>query len=170
MSASTISRADVVTRVSLIDALREQLLQPRRTYLRHRAPRSKYVAQLRRDIARGQCKPIAMLMAVMLADVEDGVPASLVTQWLESAKALVEAQAVERQRTAPVPVSLLPLHRRETRAQAALDEAQLRALAEPDNADALEEVAEKAAEYDAAESTLLSAVRQRWARLTMQRA
>lgn len=159
---------DAMTRASLDEALKEQLLQPRRVYLKGRAPRDRYIVQMRKDIERGQRRPIPVLMASMFADVEDGIPASLVTAVLDSMKASVEEHAAKSQRVTPL-LSLLPLVNREARVEADLREAENRALAEqtPDALVALER--EESLVIAAAQRTT-DVVRRLLVRTRMQRA
>lgn len=147
--------------------LREQLLQPRRVYLKGKAPRCRSVHQLRRDMAAGRVRAIEHLLTVSYADIDQGLSPKLVTQWAHSYIADVEEYAAERQRQrAASDGNLLVKMQRETRAHSVLDEAQLAALAHPDDPTALDAVITASAEYDAAEDTLVSAIRNRRARLT----
>src|SRR5690348_6582372 len=122
-------RAASVTAESLARDITEQLLQPRRVYLKHRAPRSKYVHDLRRKLAAWIVRPVAMLLAISLADLDDGVPLSLVLEPYRTIMALLEAHASGARIAASGPA--LPLVQRETRAQAAMDAAQNEYLANP---------------------------------------
>jgi len=173
VTVSTTSRAAVVTNVAQIARdLVEQFLEPRRGYLKGRAPRSRYQHQLRRDIACGKAKPIDMILALSTADLDDGVPLSLVTQPYYAAIAALGELAMARDPRPALVLSgapLLPLVQRETRAQALLDAAENEVLAHPDSLEAHDRCLSAAARYDDDMDRLVQAIRARRARLALAR-
>lgn len=138
----------------------EQLLQPRRAYLHHRAPRSTYVHQLRRSIASGKARPVEMLLAISMADLDDGIPLALVRQAYDTMIALLEQHAARRQadRARHAPVSLLPLIQRETRDETAVTLAEQGALAAESPA-TLDSLLDAIARHEADEQQLVDALR-----------
>src|SRR4051812_6305570 len=86
MSTNTVRSAGVMARPAQIAAaarmLVEQLLQPRRVYLKGKAPKSPYVHQLVRDLrstldGAPRKKPMEMVLAISFADIDDGIPVAL---------------------------------------------------------------------------------------------
>lgn len=141
MSTSTAARLTVrlSSIAAIAAAISEQLLQVRRLHLRRRAPKDDRVHQIRRNIACGRANPLLLLLATSFADLEDGAPIAAVLRPYQSAIATLEERHHERASvTPPAPLPLLSVMRRETRAQAQLDEAQLRVLENPDSVEALE--------------------------------
>lgn len=167
---TTVRNAGVMTGVArmadVARMLKEQLLQARRVYLKGRAPRSRYVHQLQREISAERAKPIDMLLQISYANIEDGLSAAVVTQWARSFIAEIEAYEASRRRERPVVGPLLPKMLRETRAQAALDEAQQAALANPDDPAVMDRLIAASAAYDAEQDAMIMDVRGRRARMT----
>jgi hypothetical protein len=126
-----------------------------------RAPRDKQVHDSRRKIACGQAIPAEMLLVQSLTDLADGAPLALVAEPYRYILTMLE-HAADRGGQVPANVaSLLPLHVRETRAQYALDEAQARVLANPDDPEALADAERQSAVYDAAQEAYAAGVRRR---------
>lgn len=166
--SSTTNRAAAVTSIAHIAALiTDQLLQPRRCFLKHRRPKSTYVHQLRRDIACGKAHPVEMLLAISNADLEEHVPIELVLQAYYSAIAeLTErAQQINGNR-ARGDAPLLPLIQRETRLEAEFNAAENELLAKPDDVAVIDRVLTVSAEYDDAQDKLAASLREKRARLT----
>jgi hypothetical protein len=169
----TTSDASVTTVIAQLAALlREQMLQARRIYLRGRAPKSKYVHQLRRDMAADKRKSFELLLAISMSDVEDGIAPSIVAQPYLSAVALLEERAREiaQQRggpaLAPDPVALI---QRENRAQATKDECERDVIANPASPDALQRLLDADARYEAENDRMVSGIRWTYARAVSRR-
>jgi hypothetical protein len=152
--------------------LAEQLLQPRRVYLKQRGAESRYVRQLRRDIAAGKARPFDMVLAVSLADLDDGAPiAAVIAPYLSAAEILRElGQELASHRPATSKASdndgaLLALIQRENRLQADCDEAERDVIAEPTSREILDRALASRALYDAANDRVIAALRARRARL-----
>ncbi len=145
--------------------LTRQLLQPRETRLGRRAPKSLAVHQLRRTIACGRAEPWRMLLTVSAADLEDGIPLALVVAPYESAIAMLTQRDRERRRATRRPLfggvarMLCTAFSRERSAEAALDQAELRSLAAPNDARALAAVETCASACEAEAERMLSVVR-----------
>lgn len=156
--------------LSVTDALKAQLLQPRRIVLKKRRPKSPYVFQVRRDISTGKAKPIEMLVAMNRADLEDGASASFVNQVYRSLIAINEEyeQTLKARRGEPIvgpdPLSLV---QRESAAQATKDDAERAFIAAPMSAEALQRVLDADARYHAENDRFVGVVRSRLARLTL---
>ena len=164
-AARATSRADAERLAAL---LTEALLQPRRLHLKHRAPDDDREHQLRRDIACGRAKPALMTLRVQIADLLDGAPLAAVIRYHEAAIATLRELAEEIPEP-PTPASLLPVIQRETRAQAALDEAENALLANPDSIDAAERVLTASELYDREQDAMVRAVRERRVRSSVRR-
>lgn len=152
---------------ALAAAIAEQLLQVRRVHLKNRAPRARRLHQLRRDVACGRAKPWHMLLALSFTDLEDGAPLSAVVRPYQSAIAALEERARRISRTpagTPSPVGFM---RRETRAQAKLDDAQWTAREHPDSPEALEALDRAWTEYLAESTPMIAWARARRAELLM---
>lgn len=173
MRTTTTQSASDVTIAALAEGIREQLLQVRRVLLKGRAPRNRRVHQLRRDIACGKARPVEMLLTLSAADLEDGASIESVCQPYDSAVATLRELAARRETT---PMPMLTAIRRETRAQAALDEAEftvLDAVSDSDisnDAAALADAEERALRQLAETQTFISAVRDARARLRVRNA
>src|SRR4051812_16978508 len=127
MSTSTAPRFSVRldSIAGIAAAISEQLLQVRRVFLKRRAPKDARVHQIQRNIACGRANPFLLLLASSFADLEEGAPIGAVTRPYLSAIAALEERSRDRaMATAPLP--LFAVMRQETRAQAQLDDAQLR--------------------------------------------
>lgn len=179
---STTPRSTAVMSESIATDTVELLLQPRRVYLKARAPKDRRVHQLRRDIGGGRAKPVHMLLAVTIADLHDGVPLSLALRPYEALIAVLTeyAEQVQAPRTSEAPAlvnvadvdgvpvrSLLPLVNRELRAQTAFDAATNDVLANPDDVRALDAALVRSAEYTAECERMTGAIRQRRAALSL---
>lgn len=145
------------------------LMYPRDKALHGRAPRDPQTHQRRRNIACGRATPAAMLLEQSFTDLMDGASVAQVTEPYRLCIAILEASASRGCRVPTNVASLLPVMLRETRAQAALDEAQARVLANPDDPAALAAVLECSAAYDAAQLAVEESVRSRLARATANR-
>jgi hypothetical protein len=151
--------------------LTEQLLQGRRIWLRHRAPKSPYVHQLRRDLAAERKKSVEFLLAISFSDIDDGLPPSVASQMYRSAIALIEERAQQRALARGEPVvgpDPLALVQRESAAQAVKDDAEREFIDKPMSADALQRVLDADARYDAENDKLVNVVRSRLAHLRLQ--
>lgn len=145
-----------LTYAPLATRITRALLDGRRKWLHAKTPRSRYVRDVRVGISCGRSRPVEKLLAVSLADVQDGVPLAVATKpYQDIIDALTATSAAREAR----PLAALPLLVSETRAQAALDEAQLRLAASPTDAAAMDEVLARDAEYRAAEDRYATAVR-----------
>jgi galactokinase len=157
-----------LTRIGQVAGMiKEQLLQPRRTFLKHKRPKSDYVFQLRRCISSDKATPVQMLMAISTADLDDHVPLSLVLQPYQSMLSeLTEyAQLIERAETsADAPV--YPLVQRENRFQSERDAAERDLLAHPNSIEAHDRFLEATAHYESENDRLVKRVRAGRARLT----
>jgi hypothetical protein len=170
--AAARTRMAVETARELARDLSEQLLQPRRIILKHRAPASRYVHQLRRDIAAGKARPFDMVLAVSLSDLDDGAPvASVVAPYLAAASVL---QEIGEQLAARAPAAdsdgpaLLGAIRRENRIQATCDQDEREIIAHPTSREVLDQALSARALYDAASDRLVAILRRRRARLAAE--
>lgn len=164
---STTARRLDVTVESLAEDVTELLLQRRRVFLKHRAPSDKRDHQLRRDIACGKAKPVEMLLRVSLSDLEDGLSLAAAIRPYQAIIDMLTARAAERRFTDLPP--LLPVVQRETRAQAALDEAQHEILATPESIAAMDRVLDASVRYDREQDAMVRVVRERRARSAVRR-
>lgn len=149
--------------------LTDMLLQPREEYLKHRAPRSDYVHDIRRKIKALVARPIAMLLAVSFADLDDGVALSIVTQPYDGMIAILRAHAARRARRSGIPWEQR-VHRvieRETIAQGKLDVAQGRVNANPTCIPLLMELRQASREYAAVQGELDLLIDEYWAESTL---
>jgi hypothetical protein len=169
---TTTSGAGVTASIAqLAKDLTEQLLQGRRIWLRHRAPKSPYVHRLRRDLAAERKKSVEFLLAISFSDIDDGLPPSVASQMYRSAIALIEERAQQRALARGEPVvgpDPLALVQRESAAQAIKDNAEREFIDNPMSADALQRVLDADARYDAENEKMVSVVRSRLARLRLQ--
>jgi hypothetical protein len=168
----TPSAAGVTASIAQLAALlREQLLQPRRIYLRNRAPKSTYTHQLRRKVRCEQTKTFEILLAISLADIDDGIAPSVAAQPYRSVIALLEERAQQRAVARGEPVigpDPLALVQRESDAQAEKDSAEREFIAKPMSPDALRRVLDADARYQGENDRLVSVVRSRFARVALQ--
>ena len=170
MSTSTAPRFTVRldSIAGLAAAISEQLLQVRRIFLHRRAPKDARVHQIHRNIACGRANPLFLLLACSFADLEDGASIGAVTRPYESAIAALQERYQERAMRSPAgPVPLFAVMRQETRAQAQLDDAQLRVLENPDSAEALEAVDCASTVYEESLRRVQAAIRAQRARLAL---
>jgi hypothetical protein len=170
--SNTLSVASVTVGIAqLARDLTEQLLQGRRIWLRGRAPKSRYVHQLRRDLAADRKKSVEFLLTISFADVDDGLAPSVASQMYRSIIALIEERAQQRALVRGEPIAgpdPLALVDREGVAQAAKDSAERAFIAEPLSPEALQRVLDADARYHAENDRLVNAVRSRLARVRLQ--
>lgn len=136
------------------DILTEQLLSGRDILTRAanghtKAVSDPYAAQVRRDMRQGRSAEFKRLRAVAICDLKDGVPFPLVVapfrQFITDLE--MEAVTLHREKTErPLPA----LVRTETKAQSALDLAQLRVVESPTSTQALEDALREAGMYRSA--------------------
>lgn len=116
-------------------------------------PSDPQAAEILKQIGQGRSKEFERLLTVMLCNLHDGVPFSLVTAplrrmltHLEVESKLIEAS--RKRERGPVAVKpLAGLMRRETREQSRLDLAQLKLAESPESVEALREVVDAANQY-----------------------
>lgn len=169
MSSITQGQPDVTVE-QLAKDITEQLLQPRRTFMaRVGAPRNRYVGYVRTGISCQRSKPVEKMLAVAMADVDDGIPVSLAIRPFESIIEILKARAEARAAKRPDTTCLRAVMRLESRAQERLDEAQHDVLAEPDNADVYDRLLVESANYDAAQERMNAVARRRLAELDLKR-
>jgi hypothetical protein len=170
--SNTLSVASVTAGLAeLAKDLTAQLLQGRRIWLRGRAPKSRYVHQLRRDLGNDRKKSVEFLLAISFSDIDDGLPPSVASQMYRSIIALIEERAQQRALARGEPVvgpDPLALVQRESAAQAEKDDAERAFIAQPMCPDALQRVLDADARYDAENTRLVTAVRSRLARRHLQ--
>jgi hypothetical protein len=170
--SNTTSGAGVTAPIAqLAKRLTEQLLDGRRTWLRHRAPKSRYVHQLRRDLAAERKKAVEFLLAISFSDIDDGLPPAVASQMYRDAIALIEERAQQRALTRGEPIvgpDPLALVQRESDAQAEKDSAERAFIDQPMSPETLQRVLDADAAYDAANDRLVTAVRSRLAHLRLQ--
>ena len=164
----TTNQHTAVARDGVARMITELLLQPRRCYLKHRAPKSAYVHQLRRDIAAGKARPVEMLLSISASDLEDRVPLSLVLQPYQAAIAeLTEHHGELAGTTRPMGApDLLPAIQREARTESGLRAAENDVLAHPDSATAIDHAVQAVAMCEPAYDQLAERLRTGRARLT----
>lgn len=123
----------------LARAVVELALQPRRIDLGKRAPRSKWVHGLRRKMAGYVVRPVHMLLAIAIADLEDGASLTRVLQPFYAIIGLLRSHAARRDvaRGKDWAKRFEELQPRECDAAAKLDKAQLRVAADRNDAIAL---------------------------------
>jgi hypothetical protein len=139
-------------------------LRVRDVVLGHKAPKSSYVYQLRRDCRpkRGRAKPWHQLLAISFADVDDpAVPLDEVTEPYRQAITLIEARRREVTTYGSDLQSLLPLMIRETRDESAVNVAQLRVQEYPDDPEAHDALIEAVARYSESAERMVAASRER---------
>lgn len=154
-----------VSATEIAAQVRQLMLAPRDTHLGHRAPRDRRVHQTRRNIASGRTTPWEMVLEQSLTDLADGAPiASVLAPYQHIIAALV---ALDGEPTPQLMQHPLTLVQRETRAQAALDEAQLAAVANPNDRAALRRCLAAATSYEDALGRLNAALREREVRLEL---
>jgi hypothetical protein len=161
----------VIVHETLAADVTAMLLQPREEILKRRAPRSPYVHDIRRKIKAAIAKPIVMLLAVSMADIDDGISAAVAVQPYEAMIALLRAHAVRRAKPSGVPweIRVRRVMERETIAQGKLDIAQLRASAQPTNLMILVELRQASREYAAVQTELDALIDERWAEVELSR-
>ena len=149
------------------DALTKQLLDgrellPKAANNRAPLPRDPSVAHTRHGMRYGKCLPFHHLLAVVRADLEDGVPFSTVIAPFRQLQHAIEVMAVDachERAERPIPA----VCRQETKAQARLDLAQLRVVESPESQEALADVLAEAAGYQTVLEELTTTVSRRLA-------
>lgn len=168
---TTLSGAAVMSSIAtLAKDLTEQLLQGRRVWLKHRAPKSAYVHQLRRDLSAERKKSIEFLLAISFADIDDGLSPTVATQMYRSIIALIEERAQQRARLRGEPAvgaEPLALVQRESAVQAAKDDAERAYIADPASPETMQRLIEADAAYEIANDRLVNTVRSRLARVRL---
>lgn len=163
---TTLHLADVAVVEELAEALTKRLLEPRDKRLHGRAPRDPHVHQLRRSIACGKAKPMMMLLTVLFADMEDGIPAQALLPFLDE---LREVLIVRGAPTAYTPTKTLrTLLLNEARRQAERDQVEIELRYDPNNEALKRRFLEATARYEEANQAL-TAVVSRDAALIQQR-
>ena len=162
-----------VSSASLLDELAAQftdkLLEPRRKYLHHRAPKSRYVHNTRRDLACGKLRAWRVILAVALADIEEtDMPAEAVAHTFDLAAATLRARGREVRHDGAAAPSLLPLILRENRRENGENEAEDRVLADEDSVEAIDALLAASALEREEMDRRDNALRQRRAELTLQ--
>lgn len=152
------------------DYLTERTLDVRKRHVQARAgearqPADKRVANLRYslDPDYGKARPWHMLLSVKLTDIQDGAPIDAVTEPLKLAIRYLEQYAKEVREskdTIDGPTLLVPMLR-ETKAQQALDLAQVELNDDPNNTEKQDRVLELTATYRARLNDYEEAVRAR---------
>lgn len=124
------NRAEIEPLAAMVTELQ---LQVRRVDLRKREPRSRYVRDLRKKIAAYVARPVHMLLAIAIADLEDGASLTRVLQPFYACIALLREHAARRDvaRGKGWDRRYQELQARECDAESKLDKAQLRVAASP---------------------------------------
>lgn len=137
---------------SLAEDLTDQLLQARRIYLKRKQARLPYVVDARKKLAARIATPFRILLAVSLADLDDGLSVALAVAPYEALIALLREHAARRRPTSALPfvVRFASLMRRQASTQAKLEIAQIRVLADPSDVAARRDVRRALSEYGAA--------------------
>jgi hypothetical protein len=134
-----------------------------------RAPKSKYVHQLRRELKTlVRKKAIEFVVAIAFSDLDEGAPAAAVSGWMLSAIAIYEQRAQDRalaRGEAILGPSPLALIERQNRAQHKADLVEMRIAANPNDLTALNERIALSAENTDAEDLLVANLRARRARV-----
>ena len=109
-------------------------------------PSDPRAANIRKEMQQGRSREFHRLRTVMACDLRDGVPFALVVAPLRQLIADMEVEAVAGMLHRPVPALL----RRETKAQAVCDLAELKVAASPTCEQALREAIREASQHEAA--------------------
>lgn len=141
---------------NVAEALVRRLLEPREKRLHGRAPRSKYVHQLRRDMACGRSKALVMVVSVLFADLEEGLPLEAVLPFVDELRDALTVRAKPMPYTSTKTLRALLLA--EARAQGERDVLEVELQFAPDDQDLKRRFIEATARYDAANAALTSAV------------
>lgn len=140
MFASTV-RLVCVTAHDAAEAATDVLLAVRKSRLKNRAPRHRYVHQLRRKLACRASIPFHQLAVLSFADLQDGASLADVRRPYEELLARLDAEAV---RVARIPRDVeVALHRAEERANHALNDVQILHMERPDCPDVLADMEDK---------------------------
>lgn len=91
-----------------------------------------YAAHVLKDMGVGKSQEIRRMLAVMITNLRDGVPPTIVRNWLRRIEAIIDVESGQYR-----PRSLVAMCRRETREQALVDLAQLRVVQDEHDLDAL---------------------------------
>jgi hypothetical protein len=178
LSVASVTAADAHPREDA-NLLTEQMNSVRRIHLKHRAPRSPRIHQLRRDLApdkvSGLPRKEAMLRILEIAysDIDDGAPPAAVCEWAKTFMNLVEIRAQERAAAKGQPVigpDPLALIQAENRAQAEKDDAEREVLAHPTSPVALKRLLDADACYVSKNERMVRGIRWTYARAISQRA
>lgn len=126
-------RIDMAIVDELAMPLVEQWAQPRRHWLKKREAALAYVRDTRKKILGGIAKPMHMLVAGSLADIDDGAPFHVVARWLYSLIDLLRDRAYARDlaRGKSWEQRFVALCTREADAEGALDKAAILVAANP---------------------------------------
>lgn len=116
----------------------------------------RYADQVKREWQQGRSVAFKRERAFLVTLVRDGVPLSIALAPLHQMTAEIEAEGAVVSRTHDRPI--VPLLRRETRAQATLDLAQIRVVHEPNSPEALTEALRAADQYAASLDDFTGAV------------
>jgi hypothetical protein len=153
---NTVALSGVGTVEELAATLTKRLLEPRKKRLHNRAPRSKSVHQLRRDLKGGRAKAVMMILRVIFADIEERVPAD---DFLPFVDELREAIIVRGAPCAYTPTKTLrQLLLAEARAQGERDQLEIELRYAPDDEDVKRRFADATVRYNAANAALAAAV------------
>lgn len=153
---NTLRLSGVAAVEELAEALTTRLLEPREKRLHGRAPRSKSVHQLRRDLACKRAKAVRMILQVVFADLDDGLPAEAVLPFVDELRDAIIVRAK------PVPYTptktLRTLLLNEAKWQGVRDQVEIELRYDPDNEALKRRFLEATARYEEANQALTAAV------------
>lgn len=138
------------------EELIELLLQPREERLNHRAPTSRYVHRLRRELRSGKSKPVKMLLSIMAADLSDGVPLPVIERFVDEFRRSLRKLAGLRATACTRTLRTLLLN--EARAQHARDLIEIELNADPNKQQLMERFAKATADLETANRALCEEV------------
>ena len=131
----------------------------------HRAPKDKAVAQLRADVRSKKMMPVRALLRIAFADIDDGVPVRLVTQFLREMVERIEQYAARRERRVGVLSFTDALKRKQVHGERQECEAHIALLGIADTPESLDEAIAELNEEITADQELVALLTARKAEL-----
>lgn len=157
--STTNNSGNVAVLEQIAEPLTARLLHPREKHLNHRAPRSEYVHQVRRDVKCGKKTPIKMLLAVLLSDGEDGVPLPILLGFVDELRDVIVQHVTPAAR--PCGKTLRTLLLNEARAEGERNLIEIELHADPENVALQRRFLEASRRYEIANDALCGEVSRR---------